>query len=123
MAGPQARDCAGVERRHGTVGGARHTARRPWSAVWAGAQNDERKEVGRTGPVWYPGKGEGGQALFRPDRPVSLDYFFSRTLAKMAKTNTITEKASKSSIRLTSLLRASVRHQEAPCARRGLWLF
>ncbi len=55
-------------------------------------------------PVWYPKNGEGGQVSRGPDRPVSLGYFFSKTLAKMAKTNTITEKASKSSICLTSFL-------------------
>ena len=47
--------------------------------------------------------GEGGQVLQRPDRPVSSGYFFSNTLAKMAKSNTTTAK-SRSSIRLTSFL-------------------
>ena len=42
--------------------------------------------------------------LLQPDRPVDSGYFFSITLAKMAKANTITKKASKSSIRPTSFL-------------------
>lgn len=42
--------------------------------------------------------GEGDQAASRPGRPSWSGYFFTSTLAKMAKTNTITEKPSKSSI-------------------------
>lgn len=40
---------------------------------------------------------------YRPDRLAGSGYFFSNTLAKMAKTNTTTAKSS-SSIRLTSFL-------------------
>ena len=101
--------------RHGTFHGLvdlRHSALGVGLLSWACSERDPfpNKTVRLGAGIWTLAprcgilkNGEGGQAPHRPDRPVSRGYFFSSTLAKMAKTNTTTAK-SRSSIRPTSFL-------------------